>query len=65
MIQITRRVTKTVCKDFKVKHLHEYDDLYVQSNTLLLTDVSEDFRNTFLEAYELDPLRLLNVPIIA
>ena len=48
-----------------MKHLHEYHDLYVQSNALLLTDVSEDFRNTFLEAYELDSLRLLNAPILA
>ena len=35
--------TKVVCKDFKIKNLCEYNDLYVQSNTLLLADVFENF----------------------
>ena len=35
--------TKRVCKDFEIKHLGEYHDLYVQSDTLLLADVFEDF----------------------
>ena len=30
--------TKRVSKDFKIKNLGEYDDLYVQSNALLLAD---------------------------
>ena len=30
---------KRICKDFKVKHLGEYHDLYVQCNTLMLADV--------------------------
>ena len=30
-------------------------DLYVQRNTLLLAGVFENFRNTCLEIYELDP----------
>ena len=37
--------TKKVCKDFNIKDLREYHDLYVQSDTLLLADVSENFRN--------------------
>ena len=28
--------TKRVCKDFEIKYLGEYHDLYVQSDTLLL-----------------------------
>ena len=36
---------KRVCKDFERKNLGEYHDLYVQSNTLLLADVFENFRN--------------------
>ena len=33
---------KRVCKDFEIKKLQEYHDLYVQSNTLLLGDVFEN-----------------------
>ena len=40
-----------VCKDFEIKHLGEYHDLYVQKDTLLLADVFENFRNIFLEIY--------------
>ena len=36
-----------------VKILGEYNDLYVQSDTLLLTDAFENFRNMCLEIYEL------------
>ena len=47
--------TKRVCKDFEIKNLEEYHDLYVQRDTLLLADVFENFRNICLEIYELDP----------
>ena len=30
---------KRVCKDFEIKNLGEYQDLYVESDTLLLADV--------------------------
>ena len=36
-MQITRAIR--VCKDFEIKDLGEYHDLYVQSDTLLLADV--------------------------
>ena len=41
--------TKRVCKDFEVKDLGKYNDLYVESDTLLLADVLENFRNMCLE----------------
>ena len=44
-----------VFKIFKLNNLGEYHDLYVQSDTLLLADIFENFRNKFLEVYELDP----------
>ena len=48
-----------VCKDFEMKNLEEYHDLYVQSDTSLLADVFENFRNMCLEIYELDPAKFL------
>ena len=36
---------KIVRKDFEIKTSGEYHDLYVQSDTLLLADVFENFRN--------------------
>ena len=37
------------------KYLGDYHDLYVQSDTLLLPDVLESFRNMCIKVYELDP----------
>ena len=34
---------RIVCKDFKIKNLGEYHDLYVQIDTSLLVDVFENF----------------------
>ena len=36
---------KRVFKDFEIKNLGEYHDLYVQSETLFLADVFENFQN--------------------
>ena len=36
---------KRVCKDFKLKNLRDYYDLFVQSNIFLLDDVLENFWN--------------------
>ena len=57
--------TKTVCKDFEIKNLGEYHDLYVQSDTLLLADVFENFRNMCLEIYEFDPTKFISAPGLA
>ena len=40
----------------KIKNLGEYPDLYVQTDTLLLSNVFENFRNKCLNIYELDPV---------
>ena len=53
---------KRVCKDFEIKRLREYHNLYVQSDILLLAEVFENFRNICLEIYELDPAKFLSAP---
>ena len=45
---------------FKIKNLSEYHDLYVQSDTLLLADIFENFRDKCIERYELDPAHFLS-----
>ena len=50
---------------FKLNNLGEYHDLYVQSDTLLLADVFENFRNKCLEVYQLDPAHFLSLPGLA
>ena len=43
---------KRVCIDFEIKNIGEYHDLYVQSDTLLLADVFENFRNMCIKIYK-------------
>ena len=50
---------KKVCDTFKIKNLGEYHDLYVHSDTLLLAGVFENFRDKYIENYELDPAHSL------
>ena len=46
---------KKVLEVFGIKNLGEYHDIYVQTGTLLLADIYENFRNMCLDIYELDP----------
>ena len=50
---------------FNIKNLGEYHDLYVQSDTALLADVFENFRDKCIEIYELDPAHFLSAPGLA
>ena len=58
MVDITANAGYTygtrVYKDFKIEHIEEHHDSYVQSDTLLLADVFENFRNTCVNIYKLD-----------
>ena len=56
---------KRVCKYFEIKNLEVYHDLYVQSDTFLLAEVFENFRNMCLEIYELDPGKFISAPGVA
>ena len=62
---IDYRHGNNVFERFKLKDLGEYHDLYVQSATLLLAAVFENFRNTCIEVYELDPAHFLSLPGLA
>ena len=55
----------TCLKKIKLKNLGEYHDLCFQSDTLLLADVFENFRNMCINVYELDPANLLSLPGLA
>ena len=49
------RYAKRVFKNLNNKNLGDYRNLYVQSDTLLLADIFENFRSKCIDIYELDP----------
>ena len=53
---------KRVCKDSEIKKLGEYYNFYLKSDTLLLADVFENFREMCLEIYQLDLAIFLSAP---
>ena len=62
---IDYRHGNNVFKRFELENLGDYHDLYVQSDTLLLADVFENFRDMCLKKYELDPAHFLSLPGLA
>ena len=59
---IDHRHGNNVFNKFKLNNLGDYHDLYVQSDTLLLADVFENFRDMCLKECELDPAHFLSLP---
>ena len=49
---------KRVCKDFEIKNVGQYHDFMFK----VMADVFENFRNMFLEIYELDSAGFINAP---
>lgn len=45
-----------------MQHSDDYNDLHVKSDTLLLDNALEKFRNKYLEICELDPAQHLLAP---
>ena len=62
---VDHRHAKRVFKSLNNKNLGYYHDLYVQSDTLLLADVFENFRNKCIGIYEIDPAHFLSAPGLA
>ena len=56
---------KRVCNDFEIKHLGEYHDLYLKSDTLLLVDVFKNSRKICLKMYILEPVKFPSTPGLA
>ena len=50
---------------FEIKNGGQYHHLYGQSDTLLLADVFENFRNMCLDIYGLDPVYFVSAPGLA
>ena len=47
--------SKRVCKGFKIRRSEDYYGLHVQTNTLMLANVFQNFRNICLQIFDLDP----------
>ena len=62
---ITYSHANNVFKVFKLENLGNYHDLYFQSDTLLLADVFNNFRDMCIKEYELDPAHFLSLPGLA
>ena len=62
---IDYRHGNNVFNKFKLNNLGDYHDLYVQSDTLLLADVFENFRDMCLKEHELDPAHFPSLPGLA
>ena len=62
---IDYRHANNVFKVFKLENLGNYHNLYVQSDTLLLADVFDNFRDMCIKEYELDPAHFLSLPGLA
>ena len=62
---IDYRHGNNVFKGFKLENLGDYHDLYMQSDTLLLADVFENFRDMCIKVYELDPAHFVSLPGLA
>ena len=54
-----------VLKEFGIQNLGDYQDLYLQTDVVLFSNVFEAFTDTFLEHYKLDPAHFYTSPGLA
>ena len=53
---------RRVCKEFEIKNVGKYHDLYLKCDTLLPADVFENFRKMYFKIYRLDSAKFLSSP---
>ena len=56
---------QNVWNTFDLKSMGDYHDLYLATDVLLLADVFENFRDTCLKSYKLDPVHYYSSPGLA
>ena len=54
-----------VWKEFELKNMGDFHDLYLKTDVLLLADVMENFRKLCEKHYELDPAHFYTIPGMA
>ena len=54
--------SRKVHEDFDIKNWGEHHDLYLKRDTLLLINVSENFRKMCIAIYHLDPAKFRAAP---
>ena len=56
------QLVQRVWKEFKIHNLGDYHNLYLRTDIILLANIFEAFRDTFLEHYSLDPAHFYTSP---